>query len=164
MNEEEKKLQPETEQTAPEEQTEPKEDFQSLIRGRYRDAYLRHVAGLLAAQAEELRRDARAREIRRQALAFRAEHPDFDLNRELENPQFAALLRDGVELATAYAAIHRGETERAGAARMAGAAQPRENGLGSGAPAVFRADPRSLSPQERRALRRRAARGEEIVW
>ena len=51
MEEEIKHTEPE--QPAPlAEQAEPKEDFQSLIRGKYRAEYLRHAAGLLAAQAE----------------------------------------------------------------------------------------------------------------
>ncbi len=146
-----------------EEQAEPKEDFQSLIRGKYRAEYLRHVAGLMAAQAEEQRRYARFREVQRQAEALKAEHPEFDLSRELEDPGFAGLLRNGVDLRVAWEAVHHAELARSRETRGASEAQPLENALES-QPAVFRADPRKLTRQERRQLRRRAARGEEIVW
>ena len=141
----------------PAEQAEP--DFETLIRGKYREAYLRSVAELLAAQAEDRNRYERYRALRAEAEAIRAEDPSFDLNQALENPRFALLLRDGVDLRTARAAV--GE----GAARRPSDEQPLENGLGSRSmAAVFRTDPRSLTKEQRRQIRRRAAKGEEIVW
>ena len=94
---------------------------------------------------------------------MRAEHPEFDLNRELEDPGFAGLLRSGVDLRVAWEAVHHDELARSRENRIASEAQPLENALESQA-AILRADPRKLTRQERRQLRRRAARGEEIVW
>ena len=34
------------------------------------------------------------------------EYPDFDLNRESENPKFVALLKSGVDVKTAYEVVH----------------------------------------------------------
>lgn len=167
MTEEEKKPEEQTVEAEklPEEQAEEKEDFQSLIRGRYREAYLRQAAELLAAQAAEYRRYERYRAIRAEAEALRKDHPDFDLGRELENGRFAALLHGGASLSDAYALVHREELGRADTVRSAGAAQPLENGVGkNAAAAVCSPDPRSLTPKERRQLRRRAAKGETIVW
>lgn len=162
MEEETKRTEPE-QPAQLEEQAEPKEDFQTLIRGKYRAEYLRHAASLLAAQAEEQRRYGQYREIRRQAETLKAEHPEFDLNRELEDPGFAGLLRSGVDLRVAWEAVHHAELARSRESRSASEAQPMENALQSQA-AILRADPRKLTRQERRQLRRRAARGEEIVW
>lgn len=60
----------------PAEQAEP--DFETLIRGKYREAYLRSVAELLAAQAEDRSRYERYRALRAEAEAIRAEDPSFD--------------------------------------------------------------------------------------
>ena len=167
MKEEEKKpeeLAPES-GSLPEEQIEEKEDFQSLIRGKYREEYLRQVAGLLAAQAAEYRRYERYRAIRAESETLRKDHPDFDLGREMENPRFAALLHGGASLADAYDLVHRAEQGRSDSVRSAAAAQPLENGVArNSAAAVTRPDPRALTAEERKALRRRAAKGEEIVW
>ena len=145
------------------EQAETKEDFQALIRGKYRDDYLRAVSGLLAAQLRETGRYQAWKALRSGAESLRQTYPDFDLDRELEDPTFARLLQAGVDLRTAYEVVRREDLRQA--RRAARAARPEENGLGrapAGAPC--RPDPRALTPQERRQLRRRAARGEEIVW
>ena len=149
----------------PEEQVEEKEDFQRLIRGKYREAYLRQAAELLAAQAAAYRRYERYRAIRAEAEALKKDHPDFDLGKELENARFAALVHGGASLSDAYALVHREELGRSDSVRSAGAAQPLENGVGKhAAAAVCSPDPRSLTPKERRQLLRRAAKGETIIW
>ncbi len=147
------------------EQAEGREDFQSLIRGRYREDYLRHAAALLAEQAEQTNRYLAYRELRQQAEALRETYPDFDLNRELEDPTFLRLIRSRVDPATAYEVVHRKELAEEAARRERLERHPVENGLARGAsPAVLQTDPRALSREERRQIRRRAARGEEIVW
>ena len=149
----------------PEEREENAPSFQELIRGRYREEYLRHAAGLLQAQARQTNRYLAYRALRESAERLREKHPDFELTKELENPAFARLVENGVALETAWEVVHRDDLAKAAAARQIAEARPQENGLGrSAAPAVFHADPRSLTRQERKALRRRAARGEEIVW
>ena len=156
---------PETgaEQPLPERE-EPDRDFQALIRGQYRESYLRHVAEVLAAQQAETERYAAYRELRREAAQLEREQPGFTLEKALDEPELARLLKAGVGLRTAWEVLHRGERERASAQRERALARPRENGLGGNAAAVVRPDPRALSRDERRELRRRAARGEKIVW
>lgn len=146
------------------EREEQRESFQELIRGRYREDYLKALGEALSAQARETERYLAFRELQAKAEAVKARYPDFDLERELEDPGFARLLNGGVEPALAYEVVHREELRRRDARLAENAARPAENGLGSGSAAVAGADPRSLTRQERRALRRRAARGEEIVW
>ena len=149
----------------PAEQEESREGFQSLIRGKYREDYLRHAAALLAEQAEQTNRYLAYRELKQKAEALRETYPDFDLNRELENPAFLRLIRNGVDPADAYEVVHRRELAEAAARRERIERHPAENGLDCAvSPAVLRTDPRALTPQERKQLRRRAARGEEIVW
>ncbi len=149
----------------PPEQAETLPSFQELIRGRYREEYLRQAAGLLEAQARETNRYLAYRTLRERADRLREKHADFDLMKELENPAFARLVENGVDLETAWEVVHREDRAKAAAARQTAEQRPQENGLGrAAAPAVFRADPRQLTRQERRQLRRRAARGEEIVW
>lgn len=156
----------ETEATElPAERTEQTESFQELIRGKYREDYLKALGEALSAQARETRRYLAYRELMIEAEAVKARYPDFDLERELEDPGFARLLNSGVDPRTAYEVSHHDELMRRAARLERNAAHPQENGLG-GAPAaaVTRPDPRQLTRAERRALRRRAARGEEIVW
>ena len=133
--------------------------------GRYREDYLRQAAALLAGQAEQTNRYLAYRELRHQAEALKQTYPDFDLNRELEDPTFARLIRNQVDPATAYEVVHRRELAEAAARRERILRHPVENGLDrAAAPALLQTDPRALTASERRQLRRRAARGEEIVW
>ena len=146
------------EETTVAEIEEQTESFQDLIRGKYREDYLKALSEALSAQARETDRYLAYRDLLARAEAVKTRYPDFDLDRELENPQFARLLNGGVEPKTAYEVVHHEElTGRA--------ARPQENGLGPGSlAAVTKPDPRSLTRAERKLLRRRAARGEEIVW
>ena len=148
-----------------EERTEQTESFQELIRGKYREDFLQALGEALASQARETNRYLAYRELLRKAEAVRDSYPDFDLDRELENPDFARLLNSGVEPGTAYEVVHHEELTGRAARLAENAARPQENGLGSGSlAAVTKPDPRSLTRAERKLLRRRAARGEEIVW
>ena len=144
-----------------EEQTE---DFQALIRGKYREDYLKAVSEALSAQARETNRYLAYRELLAQAQALRLRRPDFDLDRELEDPGFARLVNNGVDLATAFEVVHHRERQEQAASLARNASRPQENGLGCGSAAVSRPDPKALTRAERKLLRRRAARGEEIIW
>ena len=154
---------PEAEGALPE-RVEQTESFQDLIRGKYREDYLQALGEALAAQARETDRYLAYRELQRQAERLEAEYPDFDLDRELENPAFVRLLNSAVDVRTAYEVVHHQELRRREAQLARNAARPQENGLAAAPAALSRPDPRALSPQERKALRRRAAKGEEIVW
>lgn len=101
----------------------------------------------------------------RQAEALRRSVPDFDLARELQDPEFVRMTapHSGVSLADAYFARHRAELERETARRSLEAvsrslrsagARPkelRETGPGE----RFTLDPRSMSRAERDALKKR---------
>ena len=163
---EEPKTKPEQPEAAlPAERVEQSESFQALIRGKYREDYLAALRGALSAQAREVNRYLAYRELMTQAEAARARHPEFDLEKELENPAFSRLLCGGVDPCTAYEVIHRREREDRSRRLAENAERPQENGLGNASLAtVTKPDPKALTRAERKLLRRRAARGEEIVW
>ena len=152
------------EETTVAEIEEQSESFQDLIRGKYREDYLRAVSRALCAQARETDRYLAYRELQAKVEAVRRDYPDFDLERELEDPGFARLLENGVEPRTAYEVVHHRELAGRAARLAENAARPRETGLGAAPAVITRSDPRQLTRAERRQLRRRAARGEEIIW
>lgn len=147
-----------------EERVEQRPSFQELIAGVYREDYLKAVSETMLAQARETARYLAYRELCFRAEAVKRDYPDFDLERELENPTFARLLEGGVDPKTAYEVVHHAALRRREERLAENAARPQENGLSTGSATVSKADPRTLTRQERRQLRRRAARGEEIVW
>lgn len=149
----------------PEERVEQSESFQELIRDKYREDYLKAMQKALSAQAREVNRYLAFRELMAQAEAARSRYPEFDLERELDNPAFARLLYCGVDPCTAYEVIRRRELDIRSQRMAENASRPQENGLGNASLAtVSKPDPKALTRAERKLLRRRAARGEEIVW
>jgi hypothetical protein len=153
------------EETTVAEIEEQTESFQDLIRGKYREDYLKALSEALCAQARETDRYLAYRDLMTRAEAVKTGYPEFDLDRELEDPQFARLLNNGVDPKTAYEVVHHEELTGRAARLAENAARPQENGLGRGSlAAVTKPDPKSLTRAERKLLRRRAARGEEIIW
>lgn len=149
----------------------------------------RYVSGLekIAAQKkaddEQKAKDAAMYEeylqVKAQAEQAKKLFPNLDLNAEMGNPAFARLIRAHVPVETAYKVIHADEITAAMMQHtaqqqamaisntiQAGQARPSENGLGRTSPANITriTDPRQLTREQRKELRRRASRGEEIVW
>lgn len=125
-----------------------------------RETFNKHVSGLRA-----------------QGEALKGEYPDFDLNREMQNPRFVHMTSPtgGMSVKEAYLAVHGDELlqqraaeaaqqsrERLSAAVQANQARPRENGTGGPAAPVPSWDYTKLSPQEKQEFRRRIERGEKI--
>ena len=111
-----------------------------------------------------------------QAEAAKVKYPNLDLNVESENPQFRQLLFSGIDVETAYAAIHRDEilsgamqytaqaVEKKIANKIAaGGSRPAENGTSGQSGVVIKSDPSKWTKQDREEVRRRAARGERIM-
>ena len=138
------------------------------------------LAGAIRENAEKrkARLQEHFREITRQGEEIRKVYPGFDLTRELRDPRFARLTapESGVDVRTAYEALHRDEIapammafaarkaqEKLAGAMRSGMLRPPENGS-QGAGAVLQDDPRSLSKKERADIRRRVRSGEKIVW
>ena len=110
-----------------------------------------------------------------QAESVKAVYPTFDLRAELENTQFVNLLRNNIDVRTAYEVLHKDEiipaamqfTAKAVEQKltnkiMSGGARPVENGMSSQSAAVVKSDVSQLSKADRAEIIRRVQRGEKI--
>lgn len=131
------------------------------------------------AQQEEAERQQRANEQlgrwHREAEALKSTYPDFDLEAEIQNADFADLLGKGVPMQAAYQVVHMDDIMTQGMqyavqrGAAATAASVRANGLraaeGAGrstAPTKIGMDVNKLTREQREELKKRAARGEDI--
>lgn len=112
-----------------------------------------------------------------QANDAKAVYPSFDLNAEMQNPQFVNLLKSNVDVRTAYEVLHKDEiipaamqftaktVEQKIANNIAsGARRPVENGMSSQSAAVVKDDVSRLTKADREEIIRRVARGDKIVF
>lgn len=110
-----------------------------------------------------------------QASKARKTYPNLDLNVEAKNPKFRQLLGAGVDVETAYFAIHKDDiiggamqhtaqkvAEKITNDIIAGSKRPAENGMSSQSAAVTKIDPSLMTREQRRALIKRSAGGETI--
>jgi len=133
-----------------------------------------------AEEAEKRAAQAKAQleSLYRQAELLRRSVPDFDLARELENPSFLRLTapHTGLSLEEAYHALHYREIEEklaresmlsAVRAVKAGSLRPSELQGGQGA-SMGCADPKTMSREQREALRKRiyeaSAQGKKLPY
>ena len=115
--------------------------------------------------------------LERQGEEIKKVFPNFDLRTELKNPAFARMTSPnvGISVEDAYYAVHRKEIQYASmqvAAQktaqkisnsiQAGSRRPHENGTSGQAPSVTTFDYRSMSPEQRKALKDRIRSGEKI--
>ena len=115
--------------------------------------------------------------LQQQGEAMKKVFPNFDLRTELQNPVFARMTSPNVGLSVedAYYAVHRNDIQSAAmqvtAQKVAqkisndiqaGNRRPNENGTSGQAPSVTTFDYRSMSPEQRRALKDRIYSGEKI--
>ena len=110
-----------------------------------------------------------------QAEKTKAVYPTFNLEAEMQNPQFINLLRSNVDVRTAYEVLHKDEiipaamqftaktVEQKIANNIAsGARRPTENGMSSQSAAVVKDDVTRLTKAERDEIIRRVQRGDII--
>lgn len=101
--------------------------------------------------------------------------PGLDLGVELQNPRFVDLLRNNIDLQTAYFAIHHRELvpqamkyaavktqEQVAQGIRSGARRPTENGLAKSSTAVVKSDVSQLTKEDRQEIIRRVQRGDII--
>ena len=112
-----------------------------------------------------------------QAEKAKTIYPNFDFRVEMQNPQFANLLRNNVDVRTAYEVIHKDDIIH-GAMQFAGktveqkltnkiianGARPAENGNSSQSATVVKSDVSQLSKADRAEIIRRVQRGEKIKF
>ena len=110
-----------------------------------------------------------------EAESLKSIYPSSDLATELQNPQFADLLKAGVDVRTAYEVVHKDEiipaamqfTAKAVESKvakkmMANGARPTENGISSQSASLTKSDVSQLTKADREEIARRVARGEKI--
>ncbi len=128
-------------------------------------------------QAEQIRqRDQTWARWNREATECQQQFPGFDMDAECQNPEFVRLLGSGIDVTTAYKALHFDEINRGLIATAesqtkkkvadtirSGAARPSENGTGNGAAAKLKVDVWKLSKEEFRKLQDRVDNDEKIV-
>ena len=165
------------------------EEFETLIKGRYKEQFDDRVHRILNSRLkslrrenEQLRNEKRLRwEKSRRAFAdlagqqeqIQRVYPDFDWQREVRNPRFGQLIAAGVDARTAYETIHGQEllqqamaysarrTARQAAQTVAsGHRRAAENGRGGAA--TTRNDPRTLDSRQLADIRKRVLDGEKI--
>ena len=104
-------------------------------------------------------------------------YPSFNLEAEMQNPQFVNLLRSNIDMRTAYEVIHKDDiihgamqfTAKAVEQKVtnkirANGARPVENGMSSHGAAVVKSDVSQLSKADRAEIIRRVQRGEKISF
>lgn len=104
-------------------------------------------------------------------------YPNFDLNTEMQNPDFDRLARNGVPLITAYQVVHSNEIipaamqtavnktkEDISKAIQSGSMRPKENGIGTNNSPSAHINPAAMSKAERDEIRKRVMRGERITF
>lgn len=112
-----------------------------------------------------------------QSEALKGVYPGFDIEAELQNPRFTDLIKNNVDVRTAYEVIHKDEIipaamqftakqieQKLTNKIIAGGSRPIENGISSQSSAVVKSDVSQLSKEDRAEIIRRVARGERIVF
>ena len=110
-----------------------------------------------------------------QAEALKNVYPTFDFNSELKNPKFVDLIKNNVDVRTAFEVIHKDEIigsamqftaeqtkQKLSKSIMANRARPTENGISSQSSAVVKSDVSQLSKADIAEINRRVSRGEKI--
>lgn len=128
-----------------------------------------------AGEGQKAGGDPRYERLIRSARQARMAYPQLDLRRELASPRFADMVLRGVDVKTAYEAVHHEEMLRSAmgygvqrAAEKLSRAQitgrVAENGAESQSASVERLDPRHMTAEERAEIRRRVLERGEKVW
>ena len=135
----------------------------------------------LRRQMEEQNRKESANKIyaqwMEQAEQAKSVYPSFDLQVEMQNPQFVNLLRSNVDVKTAFEVLHKDEIIPAAMQYtaktveqkltnkiIANGARPAENGNSSQSATVVKSDVSQLSKADRAEIIRRVQRGEKISF
>jgi hypothetical protein len=112
----------------------------------------------------------------KQSEATKQVYPGFDLEKEvINNPQFVDLLRNNIDVRTAYEVTHKDEIisgamqfaakkaeEKVKNSIIANGSRPNENGISSRGASQVKSDVSKLTKADREEIARRVARGEKI--
>ena len=127
--------------------------------------------------AQRRQMDQAYQRLMQEADGVKAQYPAFDLNAEMQDPDFVRLLRAQVPLKTIYEVRHQDEilggamqyTAQKVAAKVAAGVsanrgRPAENGAAASGASGARFDVEHSTKEQRMALIRRAANGERIEF
>lgn len=109
-------------------------------------------------------------EIEKQRLAFSRKNPDFNMKKEMENPDFVRYVWEkGLTIEEAYFLVHREELLEQSARESEQAMAERskrmvENGAGKNHPAIAKKNPKDLSDKEVDDIIERVRRGEKVSF
>lgn len=130
------------------------EDFEALIRGKYKQEFDARVQKILEGRLKSLHRENAALREERDRCGRHIAAQEAEMQRTCS--AFDAMLRRAVR----YGAQRAGED----LSRSLCGGRIAENGGGGHAAAVTTVDPRHLSRAEREDIRRRVARGEKVKF
>lgn len=112
-----------------------------------------------------------------QSESIKSVYPSFDLRAEIQNPKFTDLLKNGIDVRTAYEVLHKDEIipaamqftaktveQKLTNKIIANGARPKENGISAQSAAITKADVSQLTKADREEIIRRVARGEKITF
>ncbi len=112
-----------------------------------------------------------------QSNETKEEYPDFDINKECQNPKFTSLIKAGVDVKTAYEVIHHDEIitkivdktaketrQKTAQSIRSNQSRPQENGTSDNSSALIVKDVAKLTPKERAEIAKRVAKGENIIF
>lgn len=155
-------------------------EAQAAEKGMTKEAYAEYLkANQKLAQYEAERKEREQAEIRQRFEADTAKvqsvYPSYDVSVELQNPQFTAMLKSGVDQLTAYQAIHHNEIlnnvipvamkkAKDSVIDMRRINNDRPDELGGGSPANYKPDVTKLTREERAALAKRAMMGDTVTF
>lgn len=175
-------------------QQDLREEFEDLIKGKYKPFFDERVQDILKKRLKETKTEAspaaepagqapdpasvaQVAAWQEQATALRQRYPNFSLQEALADPRFSRLLLGGVEMEAAYEVLNKDKllpqamayTARLVSERLAGGLRsrngcPGENGTAGLSAAVVRADVSQMTPRERQEIIRRVQKGERIVF
>lgn len=130
-------------------------------------------------QAKQTQIQRHLEDMVRQGEQLKQLYPGFNLEAELQNPEFVRLTAPGVGVGvrTAYEVVHRDEmrgaemqfaaqkaAQRVSASVAANAKRPAENGVNGSSAAINKSDPSQLTKADRAEIRRRVQAGEKICF
>ena len=128
-------------------------------------------------QEMQARADAQLAKWYQEAEELKQTFPQFDLQAEIQNDQFRALLQANVGVGAAYRVVHMDDIQSEIMKSTAAAAEkrvtdnirakgsrPREAGSSAGSALSVKDDVTKLTKAERAEIARRAARGETIIF
>lgn len=140
----------------------------------------RENSALKKQMAEQERRDNANKLYKawmEQEATAKTVYPSLDLRTEIQNPKFVELIRNNIDVQTAYEVIHKDEiipaamqyaVDRAGEKMvndiLANGARPIENGNASQGASLTKSDVSQLTKEDRAEVNRRVLRGEKITF